>query len=279
MKLCDWLYKSFSKLKKNNINKNDIIYLLSCILNKPQYWIFIFPNKILKKKQIIKLNYALERRINQEPIPYITNFKYFWSLKLYINKYVFIPRMDTEILINILFSYVKHSDKKKILDLGTGSGAIALAIAKNRSKCSVIGIDICKFAIKVAKKNAVNLNIKNVRFFLSNWFSNIGKKRFDIIVSNPPYIGIHEKKMLQQDVFFEPTRALFSNNKGMQDIEHIIQYSPNYLYPNGWIIIEHGWKQKILVQNQLLLNNFVNLLTVCDNNGIDRVTIGQYTKN
>lgn len=273
MNISKWLKKTIKKLSSVDNPKYEAEFLLSYVSKYDRSFIITSDIIQLDQNQYQYLNYLVYRRSLGEPIAYIIREKEFWSLSLRVSYDTLIPRPDTEILVEqVLFKI----DKKPtlILDLGTGCGAIALALAKSCSHCNVIGIDKSKKALEIARFNALKLNIKNVSFLFSNWFSHINKK-FDIIVSNPPYISKEEIKFFKKDIFFEPFDALISDNNGLLDIENIIKQAKKYLFVGGWLFIEHGWRQKIKVRSLFKKYNFFGIESYKDYGGNDRVTIGK----
>ncbi|WP_343183214.1 peptide chain release factor N(5)-glutamine methyltransferase [Buchnera aphidicola (Neophyllaphis podocarpi)] len=258
------------------ISRLDIELILTLVLRKSRTWIVAFDDIKLSDIQIKILNYFIFRRCLGEPIAYLLNKKEFWSLNFIVSKDVLIPRPETEIIVEKAISIIKKSYKNyMVLDLGTGCGAIALSIAKERNNCFVLGIDISEKSIIISRKNAIKLNIKNANFVVSNWFSKIKDNVFNLIVSNPPYIDIYERKLICGDLLFEPLTALVSYNKGLLAIENIISQSRRYLFNNGWLIIEHGWNQKIAVQKLFQKYEFKNIKTYKDYSKLNRVTVGK----
>ncbi|WP_343128301.1 peptide chain release factor N(5)-glutamine methyltransferase [Buchnera aphidicola (Takecallis taiwana)] len=250
----------------------DTELLISYILKKSRTWINVFDNFILNTKQVILLKKLLNRRLYGEPVAYIIHKKEFWSLSLLVSKDTLIPRPETEILVQHSLNRLHQQDD--VLDLGTGCGAIALAIATEFTNCKIIGIDCIYDAIQIAKNNAYYLNIKNIKFFYSNWFSCIHKK-FNLIVSNPPYLSNDEILYLSKELFFEPYVALFAKQYGLSEIKYIISHSKKYLFLNGWLLIEHSYKQNQIVYQLFKKNNFNNIKTYRDYLGYPRITVGQ----
>ncbi|WP_343190486.1 HemK/PrmC family methyltransferase [Buchnera aphidicola (Mollitrichosiphum nigrofasciatum)] len=162
-----------------------------------------------------------------------------------------------------------------ILDLGTGSGLIALSIAKFYKNNKILGLDKNFKSIMIAKKNAIIHDLSNVYFILSDWFNSIKNMHFDIIVSNPPYISYEENFLLKKNIFFEPLNALFSEKKGLRDIKYIIQESKKYLNSNGWLMIEHGFMQRKIILKYFKIHKYSNIISYKDIYGIYRITIGQ----
>ncbi|QCO70740.1 peptide chain release factor N(5)-glutamine methyltransferase [Buchnera aphidicola] len=273
MNIKKWLKKSIKRLSFVDNPKYEAEFLLGYVSKCTRSFIISSDDIELTQKQYEYLNYLIYRRSLGEPIAYIIKEKEFWSLSLCVSYDTLIPRPDTEILVEQVLSKIK-SNSVLILDLGTGCGAISLALASTCSDWNIIGIDKSEKALTIARINADKLNIKNVTFFCSNWFSNINHK-FNIIVSNPPYISKKEIIFFKKDIFFEPFDALISGNNGLSDIKNIVKNAKNYLFHGGWLLIEHGWKQKLQVQYLFRKYNFVEIESYKDYGGNDRVTIGK----
>ncbi|QCI17580.1 peptide chain release factor N(5)-glutamine methyltransferase [Buchnera aphidicola (Acyrthosiphon lactucae)] len=273
MNIKKWIKKSIKKLSCVDNPKYEAEFLLSYVSKRTRSCIISTDNIELTQKQYKYLNYLIDRRSLGEPIAYIIKEKEFWSLSLCVSYDTLIPRPDTEILVEQVLTKV-HSNSALILDLGTGCGAISLALASICSDWNIIGIDKSEKALEIARINANKLNFKNVSFFFSDWFSNINQK-FNIIVSNPPYISKKEMIFLKKDIFFEPFDALLSDNNGLSDIEKIIKNAKNYLFCGGWLLIEHGWQQKMQVQYLFKKYNFFKIESYQDYGGNDRVTVGK----
>lgn len=233
-----------------------------------------------KKLDTSKLNLVrekvLERIRTGNPIQYIIGFADFMGEKFIVNKNVLIPRDETEILVTKAIEIALRTNSKKILDIGTGSGCIACSIAKAING-NILGIDISKEALEVANQNAKKLILdKRVSFKESNLFSNLSGEKFDIIVSNPPYIPPQEKAHIQKEVLKEPDLALYTkDDKGLEFYEKIIQNAPKHLNPKGYILFELGIGQSEYVKNLLLKNGFKNIQIEKDLANIDRVIFAQ----
>ncbi|QCI15864.1 peptide chain release factor N(5)-glutamine methyltransferase [Buchnera aphidicola] len=273
MNIKNWLKKTIQILSYVDNPRYEAELLLSYILQRNRSFIITTDYVELTKKQYKYLNHIVYRRSLGEPIAYIIKEKEFWSLSLRVSYDTLIPRSDTEILVEQAVSKI-NTNSSLILDLGTGCGAIALALASICSNWNIIGIDKSKKALEIAKINAFKLNYKNISFFYSNWFSNVHQK-FNIIISNPPYISKKELHFLKKDIFFEPRNALISNNNGLLDIQKIIKKSNNYLFSGGWLLIEHGWRQKLQVQYLFKKYHFFQIESYQDYGGNDRVTVGR----
>lgn len=272
MKIKFWMEYGIKFLSKMQTPALDTELLISYITKKSRTWINIFDNYILSTKQIILFQKLLLRRAYGEPIAYIIQNKEFWSLSLSVSNYTLVPRPETEILVQNSLQYLNDGDC--ILDLGTGCGAISLAIAFENPSCTIIGTDCIYEAINISRYNARNLCIQNAYFFYSNWFSHINKK-FNLIVSNPPYLSKDEKFYLSKTLSFEPRAALFAKKNGISEIKYIICHAKKYLLLKGWLLIEHGWQQGELVYKLFQKSFFNNIKVYKDYLGFYRVTAGQ----
>ena len=202
----------------------------------------------------------------------------FYGLRLKVTPATLIPRPDTETLVDATLAKIPLQKNLNICDLGTGSGAIALAIAKHRPNALVLAIDASQAALDVAIENAQRLKIPNVDFVLSDWFSALSQQnntqKFDLIVSNPPYIEASDDHLSQGDLRFEPISALASGQDGLDDIRNIINQAPQYLKPHGWLLLEHGFNQAEKVSTLLKQTGFSQISHAQDLAGIHRVTLG-----
>jgi release factor glutamine methyltransferase len=219
----------------------------------------------------------LQRRLEGEPVAYILGEREFYGLSLAVTPDVLIPRPDTETLVESALARIPQNKPYRVLDLGTGSGAIAIAIAAQRPQAFVTGIDRSAEAVKIASENASRLQIGNVDFKVSDWFSAVGDGRYDVIVSNPPYIAADDPHLIQGDLRFEPVTALASGVDGLNDIRHLVGAAPQYLAPNGWLMFEHGYDQAAQVAQLLTDAGFVEVASAPDLAGILRVTLGKKT--
>ena len=217
----------------------------------------------------------LNRRLAGEPIAYIMGRREFYGLDLLVTPDTLIPRPDTETLVDAALAKILDNSNPSILDLGTGTGAIALAVAKHRPKANVVAVDASPAALEVAKNNAASLAITNVRFILSDWYAGLANQRFDLIVSNPPYIVQNDIHLTQGDVRFEPISALTSGADGLDDIRHIVEHCLIYLKPQGWLMIEHGYNQADLVADLMAEVGLVSIETLKDLAGNNRVTMAK----
>ena len=252
----------------------EVNLLLQHLLKKNRAWLISHNRDALTDDQQQDFYDLLKRRLAGEPIAYILGFREFYGLPLKVTPATLIPRPDTETLVEAAFQKISVDVAWNILDLGTGTGAVALAIAKHRPTCHVIGVDASAEALAVAIENAQNLDLKNVSFIKSNWFSDLAAASFNVIVSNPPYIAEADCHLTQGDLRFEPRSALASGFDGLDDIRLIIQHAPNYLKPNGWLMLEHGYDQAHSVAALLKEHGFSQIDHAQDLAGILRVTFG-----
>ncbi len=258
MFLSDLIFNGSKQLKKNNITSHllDSELIISNILKKNREEILISSDQKVSKHQISKFNMFIKRRIKKEPVAYIFKKKEFWKDEFFVNKYTLIPRPETELLVEKI---VKSNKKLNplILDIGTGSGCILISLMKEIKSARGIGIDISKKALLVAKKNAKNiLKFKKIKFLNKSINSNFDKK-FDLIVSNPPYITTYQLKNLMEDVkAYEPKIALDGGNDGLDVIKKVIYKAKNILKFNGTLALEIGNGQYRKVSQILRINNF-----------------------
>lgn len=249
--------------------------LLAAALNKPRSYLYTWADQAVSEHVLAVFQSYLARRKQGEPIAYILGEQGFWSLDLHVGEQTLIPRADTETLVEQCLLHIPNDDAWRVLDLGTGTGAIALAIASERPLAQVVGVDFIEEAVSLAKKNASTLNIKTVTFIKSHWFDALASERFNLIVSNPPYIAEGDIHLQQGDVRFEPKTALVSGHDGLDDIRHIVKHAPDHLIVGGWLYLEHGYQQAQAVQKLLVERGFSHINTVCDLGGNERVTGGR----
>lgn len=234
----------------------DAELLLCHALKVNRTYLFTWPEQELSEQQYTDFQSALSVRLQGKPIAHIIGEREFWGLNLQVTPDTLIPRPDTETLIEaVLEQSSEASQTCKILDLGTGSGAIALALKSELPHCEITAVDQSEAALKVAKQNAQNLNLQ-VTFLESNWFSAVAHTEFNYIVSNPPYIEDNDPHLTQGDVRFEPITALTSGQDGLEDIRIIINQAWSHLKPGGWLFIEHGYNQANPVSRLLMAQGY-----------------------
>jgi len=257
-------------------SKDDARYLASHLLQKSFTWIKTWPDELLTLEQKEQLEKLLERRLSGEPIAYITGERDFWTLTLKTNPSTLIPRPETELLVEKAIEFLGNYPSKnaKVLDLGTGTGAIALAIASARPTDKIIACDFQAGAVELAKENAKLNNINNVTIIQSDWFSNMAEESFELIVSNPPYVEEGDPHLTQGDLVFEPNSALVAADQGLADIKIIISESTRFLVDGGQLMIEHGYQQAEQLKAIFIENGFSQIETYKDLAGLDRITKG-----
>ncbi|MDH5258247.1 MAG: peptide chain release factor N(5)-glutamine methyltransferase [Gammaproteobacteria bacterium] len=231
----------------------------------------------LSEEQVETVNKLISRRVNGEPVAYITGEQEFWSLPLMVNASTLIPRPETERLVEVALEYLPANESKRVLDLGTGSGAIVLALALERPANTYVAVDFSEDALKVAQHNAAKLKISGITFHQASWFSKLDNQKFDLIVSNPPYIESDDEHLSRGDVAAEPMTALASGIDGLDDLRLIIKQAPDFLNASGWIMLEHGWNQAENVRSILIDNGYNNVQSIKDFSNIERLTIAQYS--
>ena len=253
--------------------------LLCSVLKKDRSFLHAWPELELKQQQSDSFHQLLEQRLRGNPIAHILGERGFWSLNLKVTTDTLIPRPDTERLVELALELIPAQAHWKILDLGTGSGAIALSLAKENSDCFITAIDQSIAAIDVAKQNAENNKISNIEFIQSDWFANLNNQQFDMIVSNPPYIKENDPHLQQGDVRFEPLSALAAGEDGLDNIRTIIKNSQQHLTAKGVLLIEHGYDQADAVCDLLRAANFTQVSNFKDYNDNPRVSIGYVNHN
>ena len=255
----------------------DIELLLGHVLKKDRSFFHTWPEYELKPQQLLDFQKLLEQRLNGKPIAHILGQGGFWSLNLKVTSDTLIPRPDTERLVELALDIIPQDKKWRILDLGTGSGAIALAIASERPLCEIVATDYSAAALTVAKENANTHNLNHIQFLKSHWFENIEIQKFDLIVSNPPYICDNDIHLSQGDVRFEPLSALTAGADGLNDIKIIIKQAKSYLNHGSRILIEHGFDQADAVITLFKAENYQQVKNYKDYAGQPRVTTALFS--
>lgn len=274
MEFRGWLKQAVAALQGGDSPKRDAEILLGFVTGKSRSWLVAFDETELLPEQLAQLDALLARRVRGEPVAHLTGEREFWSLPLRVSDATLIPRPDTEVLVEQALARIPAAPSR-ILDLGTGTGAIALALASERPDCQVVGVDRIEAAVALAQSNADTLGIKNATFALSHWFDALPATPFDLIVSNPPYIDAHDQHLSQGDVRFEPLSALVADDAGLADLRLLITKAPRWLVPGGWLLLEHGWQQDAQVRALMQQQGFLQVATVHDYSGNPRVTLGQ----
>lgn len=248
--------------------------LLGHILDKPRHYPYVWPEHPVATAQHRGFERLCQRRAAGEPLAYILNRREFWSLELEVTPATLIPRPETECLVEAALARIPRAASWHIADLGTGSGAIALAIATERPACHVLATDNSPSALAVARRNAVRLGLSNVRFREGNWCSALGSRGYQMILSNPPYVAESDPHLARGDLRFEPRSALVGGPDGLSDIRFLTQQACSYLAPNGRLLLEHGYDQGSRVHQLLQALGYRNVIAHRDYAGWPRFVEG-----
>ncbi|WFW15074.1 peptide chain release factor N(5)-glutamine methyltransferase [Citrobacter freundii] len=269
-----WLREAIAQLQNSESPRRDAEILLETVTGKGRTFILAFGETVLTAAQQEQLNALVARRQRGEPVAHLTGVREFWSLPLFVSPATLIPRPDTECLVEQALARLPAS-ACRIVDLGTGTGAIALALASERPDCDVTAVDRMPDAVALAIRNTQHLGINNVRVLQSDWFSALQGQQFDMIVSNPPYIDEQDPHLAQGDVRFEPLTALVAGASGLADIVHIIEQSKHMLTAGGYLLLEHGWQQGQAVRDAFTRSGYQAVETCRDYGGNERITLGR----
>jgi len=257
------------------VDAADAELLLGHVLGKPRSWLFAHGDELLSAGMAERFGALIARRIAGEPVAYLIRRRGFWRFDLQVSPATLIPRPETELLVELALTRVPEDRAWRIADLGTGSGAIALAVAYERPRAQVIATDMSVEALAVSRANADSLRLGNVEFRQGDWFGPLAGERFDLIASNPPYIADDDAHLGEGDLRYEPRSALASGADGLDAIRSIVHAAPAHLHPGGWLLLEHGWEQGEAVRSLLSQAGFVDVATERDLEARDRVTLGR----
>ena len=253
--------------------------LLCHVLHCNTAYLATWPEKQLDEKDEETFSSLIKKRVAGTPIAYLTGKKEFWSLKLKVSEDTLIPRPETELIVETMLSMFQHKQQLNIVDLGTGSGAIAIALAHEKPDWRLTATDTSDKALTISVENAKLHNADNITFINSDWFDALDDQWFDVVISNPPYIAQSDTHLDEGDLRFEPQIALVSGNIGMDDINKITEQSIHHLHDGGWLFLEHGYNQKAQVFDCFKQAGFTSIAQKNDLSGNPRMTIGQYIKN
>nr|WP_269670633.1 peptide chain release factor N(5)-glutamine methyltransferase [Stenotrophomonas sp. SY1] len=249
--------------------------LLLHALGVDRAWLFSHADDAVDEQARQRFELLVTRRAEGHPLAYLTGRRGFWTLDLQVNTATLIPRPETELLVEQALARLPADDMVRVADMGTGSGAIALSIASERPLATVMATDVLGPTLAVAVKNAQAHGLENVWFRRGHWYTALGADRFDMIVSNPPYIAAGDPHLQQGDLRFEPPPALASGADGLDAIREIIGGAHEHLVPGGWLLLEHGWDQGPAIRGLLEQAGFIEAQTVQDLEQRDRVTLGR----
>lgn len=253
--------------------RRDAEILLCHCLDKPRTWLYTWPESEVATAQGQHFEQLLARRRQGVPVAYLTGRREFWTLPLIVNQHTLIPRPETETLVEWALELALPGDAS-VVDLGTGSGAIALAVASERPGWQVSGVDASDDALDVARANAQATGLQRVSFQKSDWYAALAGQRFHLLLSNPPYIELDDPHLVRGDVRFEPRSALVAPEDGYADLASLVEGAPVHLLPGGWLLLEHGFEQGARVRQLLLGAGFSDVTTRRDMAGQERITGG-----
>ena len=259
----------------NYITYTDARILLQSVLKANHAYLIAHPDQSLIPIQIQTFQLLITRRTNGEPIAYILGEREFYSMKFKVKPSVLIPRPETELLVDLALERISIDLPCKVLDLGTGSGAIAITIAKHRPLANVTAVDSSVDALAVAKKNVKYLSVSNVCIIASDWFGEFAGERFNLIISNPPYVVIGDPHLSQGDLRFEPRLALVAGSDGLDCIRLIIASAVSHLTVGGWLLLEHGYDQAEMSKQLLEKAGFSDIFSHYDLAGVMRASGGR----
>lgn len=250
--------------------------LLASVLKKDRTWLRTWPDKILSPAQHRTFDALIRLRQKGEPIAYILGWRDFWTLTLTVTADTLIPRPETELLVKQALARIPEDAAWTILDLGTGSGAIAIAIAKERPRCNLIATDRSLAALQIARQNAHINKVANVHFLASNWLTSFAREfQANMILSNPPYITVDDPHLSAGDLRFEPPGALVAGSEGLNDLQHILIAAKTHLKSGGWLLLEHGYEQQTALANLLAEHGYQSIHCHRDYANQPRLSLGQ----
>lgn len=250
--------------------------LASRALGLNRAWLIAHDQDVLLPTQVNTIAPLITRREHGEPVAYILGEKEFYGHLFKVNSEVLIPRPETELLVEAALARLPEDRPARVLDLGTGSGCVAVSIALSRPDCAVLALDASASAVELAKQNAIQLGAGNARFLVSDWYSQLPTMHFDMIVSNPPYIACDDPHLGKGDLIHEPPHALGSGPEGLDAIGIIVAGAHFHLQPGGWLILEHGYDQADSCQTLFTEAGLERVFTLADLAGQTRVTGGQW---
>ncbi|GAB6139433.1 peptide chain release factor N(5)-glutamine methyltransferase [Methylosoma difficile] len=254
----------------------DAEVLLAFALGKSRSHLRAWPERELDAASEQQFLNLLAARQQGQPIAYLTGVREFWSREFFVNADVLIPRPETELLIELSLALIAPQQSVDLIDLGTGSGIIAITLALECPQARVCAVDASAAALAVAQANAVRLQAQHIQFYQSDWFTDVPAGRFDLVISNPPYIADHDHHLQQGDVRFEPNSALIAAEQGLSDLQQIADSARSRLKTGGYLLMEHGYDQQAAVQKLLTGLAYQNIQTHTDLSGQPRVTVGQW---
>lgn len=264
-----------AELPESPTARLDVELLLAAALGKPRSFLHTWPERIVSTEAAQAFAGYLQRRRTGEPVAYILGQQGFWNIDLEVATHTLIPRPETEMLVETALELLPGAIPHRLLDLGTGTGAIALSLAKDRPQWEVMAVDRVPEAVELAERNRRRLHLDNAQVLHSHWFSAVQGQRFDLILSNPPYIAASDPHLVEGDVRFEPSSALVSGTDGLDDLRLIVSQAPAHLESGGWLLLEHGYDQGPAVRDLLSGHGFEQIQTRRDLGDHERITFGR----
>jgi len=256
----------------------DAEVLLCHVLGVERTWLYTWGDRPAEAAAARRFRELVARREAGKPVAYLTGEREFWGLALATDPSTLIPRPDTETLVEAALA-LAPATRGRLLDLGSGSGAIALAFASERPGWRVLGLELRPEAVALARHNAARHALTNAEFRESDWFSALAAgataERFDLIVSNPPYIAAYDPHLAEGDVRFEPRSALVAGDAGLADLRHLVARAREHLRPAGWLLLEHGFRQAAAVRQALLAAGYAEVASRRDLGGHERISLGR----
>lgn len=270
-----WLLAQAGTALAGDEARREAELLLGHALGRDRAWLYAHADDPVSGDDAERFRAFVARRCEGEPLAYITGRREFWSLDLGVSPDVLIPRPETELLVELALARIGADAAIEVADLGTGSGAVALAIARERPLARIVATDASAAALAIARTNAQRLGLGQVRFVEGNWLDPLGQQRFDLVVSNPPYIAEADAHLERGDLRFEPRSALASGGDGLDAIRAIVTAAPRHLHDGGWLLLEHGHEQGAAVRALLAAAGFHDVATTADLERRDRVSMAR----
>ena len=253
----------------------DAELLIAHVLEIPRTRFITQPDTQIEATQLDQIQAYIRKRKQGYPVAYLIGNQHFWDVELAVTEATLIPRPETELLVETALTLYPAEQPIHVADLGTGSGAIAIAIAKSRPNWQILATDRYQPTLAIAQQNASHYQLSNISLLQSDWFANINRdNRFEMIISNPPYISNDDPHLQQGDVQFEPQHALRAGRDGLDDIRQLIATAPDYIKPNGWLLLEHGYDQGQAVYNLFIQAGYQDIQQKTDLGGHIRITFG-----
>ncbi len=264
-----------AKLQNSDQARLEAEILLAHVLDKPRTYLHAWPEAELSEKQALRFGNFVEQRAAGRPVAYLTGYREFWSLDFEVTADTLIPRPETELLVEQTLALLPAHKNLQVADLGTGSGAIAIALAQERKPWALCALDRSLSCTRVAQRNARRLGVHNISFVNASWCDALADASCHAIVCNPPYVANQDPHLQQGDVRFEPVSALASGTDGLDDIKKLVADAARVLKTGGWILLEHGFTQSKIIRNLLNEKDFINIETLRDLAGLERVSYAQ----